>query len=156
MDALPKYIQFSYANKKVTVVHGSYHDTSEFIFKSTPWKTKQHNFDETGSDIILGGHCGLPFSDKKENLLWLNPGVIGMPANDGTPRVWYMLLNDTDGSFSFSHASFEYDNVQASELMKTNGLPGSYAKTLIDGNWDNCEILPKVEAWKQGHKITYS
>lgn len=37
MKNIPEHIQFRYAGKKVFVVHGSFFNTSEFIFKSTSW-----------------------------------------------------------------------------------------------------------------------
>jgi predicted phosphodiesterase len=69
MHTLPDFIRFDYAGKKVLVVHGSYFDISEFIFRSTPWPVKQANFSETQTDVILAGHCGLPFYHQQENQL---------------------------------------------------------------------------------------
>ena len=152
MQTLPEFIRFDYAGKKVLVVHGSCFDTSEFIFRSTPWVVKQANFTETKSDLILAGHCGLPFYHQHENQLWLNPGVIGVPANDGTTRVWYALLEDQDG-LEFQQCTFEYDHQQAAKLMREKGLPASYALTLETGLWDNCEILPETETAEMGHCI---
>jgi predicted phosphodiesterase len=77
LKTLPEFIQFNYAGKVCTVVHGSYFNTSEFIFKSTPWDKKLSNFEATNSDVIIAGHSGLPFNDYHDKLLWLNPGVIG-------------------------------------------------------------------------------
>jgi len=145
MATLPHHLQFEYAHKRVMVVHGSYFNTSDFIFKSTPWETKQSNFDEIQCDVIIGGHCGLPFSDSNNDLLWLNPGVIGMPANDGSPKVWYAILEDADDTLTFTHQHFDYDHTLASQLMHQANLPEAYAKTLLTGIWDNTEILPAAE-----------
>jgi len=150
MQTLPEFIQFEYANKKVMVVHGSYHYTSEYIFPSTSWAIKQQNFKDTGADVILSGHSGLPFSEHRGELHWLNPGVIGMPANDGTPRVWFMILNDQDGTFSYQHHVLDYDFDLAVNLMRAQQLPQEYALTLQTGLWDNCEILPEEETKQQG------
>ena len=150
----PDFLRFDYAGKSVIVLHGSLFDTSEFIFRSTSWETKQKNFEATNADVILAGHCGLPFSDSKDGKHWLNAGVIGMPSNDGTTRVWYMILDDTNG-FSFTHHAFEYDHETAATLMRENNLPASYAKTLGDGLWDNCEILPEQETREQGKRIEF-
>lgn len=156
MNTLPDFIAFTYAGQKGTVVHGSYFDTSEYIFKSTDWLHKQRNFEATDSSLILAGHCGLPFSDKRAEGLWLNAGVIGMPANDGYADVWYLTLDDNDSKLYQFH-NLKYDNVTASKLMNEHGLPEQYAKTLLTGIWDNCEILPDVETFNQGEpiQITY-
>lgn len=152
LHSWPEYLTFDHAGNQAIVVHGSYFDTSEFIFKSTPWEIKQRNFKESAANLILSGHCGLPFSDLKNDNLWLNAGVIGMPANDGTSRVWYVIMDDHDG-FSFAHQSFEYDHKKTAELMRENHLPEGYAKTLSTGLWDNMEILPEQERSLQGKAI---
>lgn len=154
MQDLPDFIQFDYAGKKATVVHGSWFNTSGYVFASTDQKDKAENFAASNSDLILAGHCGLPFASEQDGKIWLNPGVIGMPANDGTTRVWYMILDtDPQGNILYSHHSFEYDNQQAAALMREKYLPEEYAKTLETGLWDNCEILPELETALQGQRI---
>jgi len=150
---IPEYISFNYAGKKITVVHGNYGNTSEFIFQSNADVSKQKCFDATKSDVIIAGHCGLPFHQAIKEKLWLNPGVIGMPANDGTTRVWYMLLEIVDGELKYTHRSFEYDYSTAQQLMFKNHLPEEYADTLSSGIWDNMEILPEIEKMGQGIPI---
>lgn len=153
LQSMPDHIRFKYAGKQCLVVHGHFHETAGYIFKSTSWEAKQKQFEDASAEIILGGHCGLPFNDTKGNYLWLNAGVIGMPANDGTTRVWYMILDDKNGRLDFKHFSYEYDFVKANHLMKENHLPSQYAETLRTGLWDNCEILPDPETAQQGKMI---
>lgn len=156
MHDLPDFLTFEYASKKVTVVHGSYHHVSEYIFASTDWTIKRNNFIDSNSDIILAGHCGLPFNQSNNNQLWLNSGVIGMPANDGTTRVWYAVLNDVGQQFSFIHHSLKTDFTPTIEKMLTHRLPHEYAHTLKTGLWDNCEILPSTETTQRGIEIDFS
>lgn len=144
MKSLPEHIRFIYGDLKCTVVHGSFEKVSEFIFKSTPWSQKQKTFDETGSDLVIAGHCGIPFQDSKGGRIWINPGVIGMPANNGNPAVWYAILDQNTPKL-ITHHSFLYDYKLASELMLLNSLPQEYARTLNTGIWDNTEILPEKE-----------
>jgi predicted phosphodiesterase len=153
LSALPHHLSFQYAGHSVAVVHGSATHISEFVFKSTPWSVKEESYRATGADIILAGHAGLPFADEQASKYWLNAGVIGMPANDGAPRVWYLLLDDTAGQLSYSFESFTYDNATANQLMLDNDLPVTYAQTLLTGIWDNCEILPEAEKALQGKRI---
>ena len=153
IKTLPDHLQFEYAGKKVMVLHGSYFNVSEFIFKSTPWEIKAGNFEATESDVIIAGHCGLPFHDIENEKMWLNPGVIGMPANDGTPQVWYMILEDENDKLSFRHHKMDYNFALTSKLMQNEFLPQEYARTIITGIWDNTEILPPVESGWQGFGI---
>ena len=151
---LPDHITFDYADKRIMVVHGTYFETSGYMFRSTTWAEKERNFKATNTDVILGGHCGLPFIDTKKGKYWLNAGVIGMPANDGETSVWYMILEDTSG-FLYHHHQLAYDFKKANKLMMDNCLPPQYAKTLLTGIWDNCEILPDAETAAQGKKIVF-
>lgn len=153
MADLPEFLHFEYAGKPGIVVHGSYFKTADFIFASTPWEEKARNFAATQTEIVLSGHCGLPFADAREGLHWLNAGVIGMPANDGTTRVWYMLMDDADG-LSYAHHGYGYNHALAAELMADKPLPAPYAHTLTTGLWDNCDILPSDETESMGVRIS--
>ncbi|MFB9057433.1 metallophosphoesterase family protein [Mariniflexile ostreae] len=153
ISKLPDHIQFKYANKQVCIVHGSYFNVSEFIFKSTPWTRKLSNFETTKSEIIIAGHSGLPFQHAKNNHLWLNPGVIGMPANDGNTSVWYAILDDKDGILTYRHHTLNYNYKLTHTLMANTLLPSAYAKTIMTGIWDNTEILPATERGLQGFDI---
>jgi len=155
MRTIPKFIAFTIGGKKVFVLHGSYKNISEFVFKSTSWEVKSEVFQATDSDVVIGGHCGLPFHDIQQDKYWLNPGVIGMPANDGTPKVWYMVLNFINGELKFKHKSFEYDYSLTQKIMAEKNLPSTYAQTLGSGLWDNCEILPQEEIALQGQVLYF-
>ncbi len=150
---LPEFLRFNFGGKSCLVVHGSYTDTSEFVFKSTPWEIKQRQFDLADVDTIIGGHCGLPFEDSRDGKQWFNPGVIGMPANDGTTDVWYGLLESGNGSVIPSLHRLAYDHREAAQRMRKKALPESYALTLETGLWDNCEILPEEETALRGTPI---
>jgi predicted phosphodiesterase len=152
---LPDHITFNYAGKKVGVVHGSYDHVSQFIFKSTDWNTKQASLDALKAEVIIAGHCGLPFVDQKVDTRWLNPGVIGMPANDGNLHTWTMIIDDANG-LEYQHIPLSYDHETAIKEMKKNHLPNEYAQTLETGIWDNMEILPKEERTLQGKKLELS
>lgn len=152
IEQIPEFLRFQYAGKSCLVLHGGLEDISQFIFKSTPVQIKQDIFDKTNADVIIAGHAGIPFWQNIGQHTWLNPGVIGMPANDGTSRVWYALLDDSD-RLECSILSLDYDHHTTSEKMKVNPLPKSYAKTLSTGIWDNVEILPQTERSLQGIAI---
>lgn len=155
MAGLPHHLRFQYGSKRVYVFHGAYENPSEFVFRSTPWEQKLPNFAKAQADILLSGHCGLPFHQEQDQLYWLNAGVIGMPANDGTNRVWYMLLDLENDRLVYHHHAFQYDCEQAARLMEQNKLPREYSKTLLSGIWDNCEILPEAETAAQGIPIAF-
>ncbi|WP_299105330.1 metallophosphoesterase family protein [uncultured Winogradskyella sp.] len=153
LETIPDRIKFTIGNQKVTVVHGSYFNVSEFIFKSTPWNIKSKNLEATESDAIVAGHCGLPFLDEDSDKIWINPGVIGMPANDGKPNVWYAILEASEKPIEVNFRKLDYNYQLTNQLMLKGLLPESYAKTIVSGIWDNMEILPEVEKQLQGKQI---
>ncbi|WP_179316063.1 metallophosphoesterase family protein [Winogradskyella undariae] len=153
LHTLPDHITFNYGNQKISVVHGSYFNVSEFIFKSTDWSTKLRNFTALQSNIIIAGHSGLPFIEEQKDKLWINPGVIGMPANDGSPDVWFTILDDTTKPILANFRKLEYNHMLTNKLMLNGLLPESYAKTIVTGIWDNMEILPEAEKLLKGKTI---
>lgn len=99
--ALPPSSIICIGGRKIGVVHGSQANISEFLYASSPWEKKRQNFASLGCDIIVGGHCGVPFIKSREEKLWVNAGVIAMPANDGTRRGWYLLARDGEDGLQF-------------------------------------------------------
>lgn len=154
MWTLPHHLRFQYADLAGIVLHGSFFEVSGYVFASTPWDVKSNNFAAAQADLVLAGHCGLPFQDKQNGKHWLNSGVIGMPANDATPRVWYMILDTNQkGELTYQQHALNYDHHTAAASMRAAQLPGAYALTLETGLWDNCEILPETETNLQGVAI---
>ncbi|GMT50336.1 MAG: hypothetical protein IEMM0008_1875 [bacterium] len=135
------------------VVHGSVASVSEFVFRSTSWSVKEREFQAVGADVILAGHCGLPFHHINHDKAWVNGGVIGMPANDAGQKVWYLRIDTVHDQICLTHHSLEYDFNTTANLMEKKGLSIEYATTLRTGLWDNCEILPPEETSQKGHPI---
>lgn len=157
MHNLPDIIKFTLQDRKFIVVHGSYSNVSSYIFKSTEWEVKKRELNLAESDVIIAGHSGIPFYDINQNNAWINAGVIGMPANDGTPRCWYLTIEPADNdSIRFELKNMEYDYEKAKQAMEEHNLPKEYSKTLRTGIWDNCEILPPAEAKEQGEQLEFT
>ena len=161
MAGLADVLRFDFAGRRVAVLHGSPRDQSEFVWASTDWATKAAYLDELGADVVIGGHCGLPFLSREPGggpRYWINPGVIGMPANDGTPRTWYALLDtDTAGQLRVRFRPLHYDHARAkAKMMDDRRLPVSYAATLTTGLWDNTEIMPPAEEAAEGTPLDFT
>src|SRR5919206_290137 len=67
----------------------------------------------------------------------------GMPANDGTPRVWFSVLTPGNG-LRIEHVALAYDHAAAARDMRAAGLEG-YAAALETGSWPSCDVLPPAE-----------
>lgn len=151
MATRPKTVSFTLNGARLAVVHGAPSNISRFVFASTPDSDVRAEIDRLAVDAIIGGHCGLPFSRTlPDGRLWLGAGVIGMPANDGTPRVWYAVLTPTQDGIDISRQALTYDHMGAAADMAANGLPNAYAQCLKTGLWPNLDILPAAERRAQG------
>jgi predicted phosphodiesterase len=155
MKTLPGQIHFEMANRKLAVVHGTPAAVNRFVFPSTPLADKLDEIVSNECDGVICGHSGLPFTQNIDGRLWHNAGVIGLPANDGTPRTWFSLLTPEESSLRIEHLPLSYDFKAASNDMTRAGLPEEYARTLTTGLWDNCDILPATEAGQQGIPLAF-
>ena len=86
MAALPRRLDIELAGRRLAVIHGSVRQINRFVFASTPAAVKREELAAAGCDGVIGGHCGIPFTQIVDGKLWHNAGAIGMPANDGTTR----------------------------------------------------------------------
>ena len=150
MASLPRQITFSMAGRRLAVVHGAASAINRFVFESTPGEEKLAEIAATGADGVICGHSGLPFTQVPEGRLWHNAGVIGLPANDGTSRVWYGLLRPERDGITVEHHPLRYDHTLAAAKMRARGLSDEYAGTLDTGVWHDCEVLPPEETARQG------
>lgn len=134
----------------LAVIHGSVSVINQFVFASTPTQVKERELDQSGVDGVVGGHCGLPSTQIIGTRLWHNAGVIGMPANDGSPRVWFSLLSQTENGLRIVHRALSYDYQTAATKIHRTKLPSDYAFALSTGIWPSCDILPARERQAQG------
>jgi MoaA/NifB/PqqE/SkfB family radical SAM enzyme/predicted phosphodiesterase len=154
MSTLSRRIHVELGNMRLAVVHGSSRSINRFVFASTPAAEKAEELDHAGVDGVIAGHCGIPFTQIIGGRLWHNAGAIGMPANDGTPRVWYSVLCARDGVISVDHCALQYDHETAAQKMRRAGLPEGYAAALKSGLWPSCDVLPVDEMRERGTAIT--
>lgn len=152
MASLPRAISFSMQGKNFRVVHGGVDQINRFIFSSTRPSVKLQEIDQSGADIIIGGHCGIPFGEKMGKKGWLNTGVIGLPANDGTVSTWFMLITPADKGLKVSWHRLDYDFERTHHSMLDQGLD-DYADTIKNGLWPSMDILPDQEKSSQGKPL---
>lgn len=98
LAALPPRVDLEIAGLRLAVLHGAPSGVSTFVFPSGPTRVKASELalldGAMGAHVdgVIVGHSGLPFTQSVEGRLWQDPVRSGMPANDGTPRVWCSVL----------------------------------------------------------------
>lgn len=139
--------------RRLAVLHGGASDISRFIFASTPQAELAAEIAATGCDGVIAGHCGIPFAREVGPGVWINAGAIGMPADDGTPRIWFAVLTPGEAGLGVEILPLEYDHAAAAAAMRTAGLPEGYAAALGSGIWPSCDVLPPTERARRGEKL---
>ncbi len=151
MASLPRQLDFTTAGLRFRVVHGSHDNINEFVFASTDADVKHRHIEASGADCIIGGHSGIPFGQNLQHGSWLNSGVIGMPANDGTADGWYMMLDHGD-PITCHWARLVYDAKKSSRSTIDAGMV-EYGEALNSGLWPSMDVLPTTERNQQGVAI---
>jgi predicted phosphodiesterase len=174
MGQLPATLRFEYGGLRFRAVHGGVTQTNRFLFASETGPLAGE-VEQANADVVIAGHSGLPFITKVDTsrvgafrfdaepsstlrlrqALWFNPGVIGMPANDGTPDVWYGLIScDTaTGTLKFATHRLAYDFHTAAAALRRQGHANGYARTFVTGLWPSLDVLPQAERAVSGLRI---
>jgi len=152
MGSLPRQLEFEINGRSLVVVHGGVTSINRFVFASSN-EVIEEELAASGCDGVIAGHSGLPFTRESDGRLWHNPGVVGMPANDGTPRVWFSMLTPTGEGILVEHHAVDYDHASAAAKMRQHGLPEGYAAALETGLWPSCDILPPAELETRGRRL---
>ena len=153
MAGLPERLVLDIDGVRLAVVHGTPSTINRFVFASTGHALKLKEIENAGVHGVIGGHCGLPFTQSISGYLWHNSGAIGMPANDGTPRVWYSIISRAADGISIKHRSIVYDHAVAAGKMRRAGLPEGYASALSSGLWPSCDVLAAEEIRARGQGL---
>ena len=90
--------------------------------------------------------AGTQWLEKVGDTVWFNPGVIGMPANDGTADVWYGLIWLEAGDLRLATRRLAYDHLGAAAALRRAGHADGYARTLVTGLWPSLDVLPPASA----------
>ncbi len=144
MRKLPTRATLEIGTRRLTIVHGAVTALSAF-YSSHPSSEKKREIEAAQADGVIAGHSAMPFVQLIEDKLWLNPGALGMPANDGTPRTWYAVILERDGGLEIEARALHYDHDLATQVMRKSGLDNAYADALESGLWPGMDGLPEAE-----------
>ncbi|HSM83014.1 MAG TPA: metallophosphoesterase [Nodosilinea sp.] len=146
---LPQLIRLRWRDRAVLLCHGSPDQTNEFVWESTTadaWIQAQ--LERYGVDGICATHTGIPWVRSVPGGFWCNVGVLGRPAHEGLPQVYYAELEFPAGAERPRPriVPLTYDPRPVAAAMATAGLPKEFQESLLSGVWTTCaEILPPVE-----------
>ena len=146
MRRLPTEHRESVDGVDLHLVHGSPLQLNDFWWESLSEEQHRLRVGASGADVICCTHSGLPWTRRVGDSLVVNVGVLGRPANDGTQRVWYALLDITEGHAAAELVPLEYDWKSHARSMREAELPEAFVETVESGWFTTClEIVPPPE-----------
>ncbi|KAF0675193.1 Metallophosphoesterase [Profundibacterium mesophilum KAUST100406-0324] len=143
LGALPRMITFTHRGLRHAVIHGGVRDVARFVWPCDPDAVFAEEIeaieDAAGPvDVVLAGHCGIPFQRDLGRVSWVNAGVIGMPPHDGRPMTRYARLTEQGPRIE----RLCYDHRAARAAMENAGLVQGYHAALESGLWPSEDVLP--------------
>ncbi len=148
MGELPRRRRIRVGARELLLVHGSPRRVNEFLFDSTTSDAYlEVLLDQERCDALLCTHTGLAWRRHLgSGRDAVNVGVLGRPANDGAPHVWYALLEGRAGELGVELVPLAYDHDGLAAEMRREELPEEFVETIRTGWWTTClEILPARE-----------
>jgi predicted phosphodiesterase len=154
MTTLPTERRFTQDGVDIHLVHGSTLALNDFWWESLDEVQQGLRVQESGADLIMCTHSGLPWTRQVGDSLVVNVGVLGRPANDGRREVWYALVDLVDGAATAQLVPLAYDWEAQAASMRAGGLPEAFVETVETGWWTTClEVVPPYERSKGRYQL---
>lgn len=149
LQTLPQLIRLRWRDRRFLLCHGSPTAVNEFVWESnTADSWIAHCLAQAGVDGIFATHTGIPWCRSVGQEFWCNVGVLGRPAHEGRPHVYFAELTWAAGAVAPTPQirPLTYDPQPVVQAMASAGLPHEFQQSLLTGIWTTCaEILPAAE-----------
>lgn len=154
MTTLPTERRLVQDGVDVHLVHGSTLALNDFWWESLDETQHRMRVQESGADLVMCTHSGLPWTKQVGDTLVVNVGVLGRPANDGRREVWYAMVDLVDGRVGAELVPLAYDWPAQAASMRAGGLPEAFVETVETGWWTTClEVVPPYERSKGRYQL---
>ncbi len=117
--------------------HGSPASYDDFIFATTPDEELRRMFGELRASVMIGGHAHLQLMRRFEQIVFVNPGSVGLPFSDWwpdrvriAPRAEYGLLVHEQGQLRVDLRRTDYD---VDALLQLCPRERDAARSLVGG-----------------------
>lgn len=110
LKSLPTRRDFELEGRMFTVVHGSPSDPDKYVYPGDVDQAFVEKNLEQDCDILIMGHTHVPFTEKFEDTVIMNPGSVGQPR-DGDPRASYAVIDTGEMEVEIERVEYEVDKV---------------------------------------------
>lgn len=149
MQTLPQLIRLQWRDRSLLLCHGSPDQVNAFVWDSATSDQQIESWlEQYQVNGICATHSGIPWVRPVSNGFWCNVGVLGRPAHEGIPQVYYSLLlfPEVVTQIQPTLVPLVYDYAPVVAAMRAEGLPPEFIESLQTGIWTTCaEILPELE-----------
>ena len=151
---LPELIILEWRDRQILLCHGSPDVVNEFVWDTETDNAQIQDFLARHQvNGICATHTGLPWIRTVKRLVgkdgfWFNVGVLGRPAHEGKPHVYYGRLHFPGMATAPMPelVPLTYNVNSVITAMQLEGLPQEFIESLERGVWTTCaEILPAAE-----------
>ena len=149
LQTLPQLIRLRWRDRCFLLCHGSPNVVNEFVWESdTADGWLADCLARFAVDGIFATHTGIPWVRHVNQGFWCNVGVLGRPAHEGQPHVYFAELRFPAAATTPipEIVPLTYDPQPVVAAMASEGLPMEFQKSLLTGIWTTCaEVLPTAE-----------
>lgn len=147
MAELPVALRREIGGVDVHMVHGSPLAINDFVWESLTDEELEPRVRASGAQLLLCTHTGIAWERSVAGTRIVNVGAIGRPANDGSTRGHYAVVDLADGVVErVELVALAYDWPAQAASMRAAGLPEPFVETIETGWWTTClEVVPPRE-----------
>ncbi|MDB9822296.1 YfcE family phosphodiesterase [Deltaproteobacteria bacterium] len=132
LKSLPKQTNFTAANIRIGVFHGTLYDPDEHLFPSAPESRFRELSKASPYQIHVMGNSHVPYYKIVDGVHFINPGSVGRMF-DGDPRASFAVLKLTSGRIGVELFRVPYPVEEVVRGLKKHRLPDVYAKMFRTG-----------------------
>jgi putative phosphoesterase len=125
-------IRMQVKGKRVLLTHAGSDSKWEPLTADTSRKHLRQVAQEAKADVIAYGHSHHTALRRVSNVLFINPGSVGLPY-DGDPRASYALLRFGPESIEVRRHRVAYDVERTVAAIRDSGLPEAFAQMFLQG-----------------------
>jgi len=137
LNALPFSYEVAAGTERLWFVHGSPRKNTEGLWSTTPDEELRKALKparKAGVTVVAGGHTHQAMMRELDDIVVVNPGVVG-PQGNGDVRASYGVLIADDAGLHIELHRIAYDPTSTVEAAQERGfpMPKRYARKLRQG-----------------------
>ena len=132
LQSLPRQADFTIANVRIGVFHGTLYDENEPLFPDSSKNHFRNLAEGSPYQIQIMGHSHTPYYKIINKVHFINPGSVGRMF-DGDPRASFAIIKLSLKKINVEHFRIPYPVEDVIKGLKKHRLPSIYKKMFRTG-----------------------